>query len=251
MPTNERIQPTEAIRRWRWGFLRARCGLRPTRPSSERVVALDDGNKKTGVCGSQFDHMFVWNLPAPASCPGSSDWCLEHCYNADERDDVFPVLRWTENWWTVLHRGSEFTQAVREQLDSSGERSAVRLHSSGDFFSSEYVELWRSLASSLPATVFWAYTRSWVIPELRDSLCRLQSLANFQLFASIDPSMDKEPPRTWRRAYVLDGPDSLRSLKIPEGGARVCPEQIRKVDCCASCGFCSRTSRRSVIFYFH
>ncbi len=42
----------------------------------------------------------------------------------------------------------------------------VRVHGSGDFHSAGYVGLWAEAARLCRSTIFFAYTRSWRVPEI-------------------------------------------------------------------------------------
>lgn len=57
--------------------------LCPQKPQDNRLSGLETGNKKTGKSGRIYDKILVWNIPPRITCPGVSDWCSTHCYNAD------------------------------------------------------------------------------------------------------------------------------------------------------------------------
>ena len=119
---------------------------------------------------------------------------------------------------------------------------SFRIHVSGDFDSAAYIDKWTQIVERCPDTKFWAYTRSWRIPELLPSLNQLRDLPNMQLFASTDPTIPEPPPLNWRVAYL-------------ETDARytgmVCLEQNGKMPDCKACGYCYLKPRGNVSFKIH
>src|SRR5258707_1272832 len=127
---------------WRAGYLSALRWVEPRDKEAATLRGLSPGNTKTGTSGSLYKTVFVWNLPAVASCPGASQWCLSHCYNADERFEVFPVDQWSVDWAQVEKQPSALMERIIRQLSAAAEPVAVRIHSSGDFYSSRYISFW-------------------------------------------------------------------------------------------------------------
>ena len=245
----KRPHPTESELERRKRHLSELRDLIPVTPSSPSPKGLAPGNSKTGISGTFFATVFVWNLPAVASCLGASEWCLTHCYNADPRTDVFPIHEWTENWYWAKHHPERLSAQIKTQLAQAAHPTAVRVHSSGDFFSIDYVNFWRRLAEEHTSIAFWAYTRSWANPELLLALSELERMPNVHLFASWDQTMPP-PPQGWRRAYVVDTIEALSSVE-DSFGFLPCPEQVQALPNCASCGFCIRRDSRSVGFLLH
>jgi hypothetical protein len=243
---SKRDSPSQTTIDWRSRYLAAARDIEPALIASDELPpSLELGNRKTGKSSRHFEAVYVWNLPAVATCPGASRWCLQHCYNADDREAVFPVNLWVRNWAWCLHRPAQLAAAVSKQLNAHRGSTAIRVHSSGDFYSNDYVDLWIGIANSSPRASFWAYTRSWAVPDLRSKLEELRSLNNFELFASWDQTMG-EPPATWRRSLVYSGnPDALEESSL------VCPEQSSNRVTCATCLFCVKRRAGDVLFALH
>lgn len=207
---------------------------------------FEPGNKKTGSAGGNYENVMVWNTPALSTCPGASAWCKSVCYNGDDRPDVLLEDQWQSNLKGFESDSNQLSESLQAAIDDSEHPLAIRIHSSGDFFSKEYIEFWNSLISNNPSVTFWGYTRSWTIPELEESLNTLRSNENLQLFASWDATMP-EPPQGWRISYVND-PEY--PAEIPENVTR-CPEEFIDGMNCAKCGFCLRKIGRGVLFNVH
>lgn len=245
----KRPVPSAATIAWRTEYL-IQLGRRvPRRPTTTDPQGLSPGNSKTGRTGSVFKAVFVWNLPSVVTCPGASSWCLVHCYNADPRTDVFPVDLWAENWWWALNDSTRLRARILGQIAEAPKPCGVRIHSSGDFFSAEYVALWRSIVSEVRDTSFWTYTRSWREPALLPELSRLRGMPQIHIWASWDSCMPPAPP-DWRRSLVGMPSDPLFAQDQARA-ALACPEQYGLVQNCASCAFCASDGERDVIFTMH
>ena len=245
----KRSLPSSAILGWRQERLAELGDLSVPRRASSVAPLLEPGNRKTGTSGRLYRSMLVWNLPAAATCPGASPWCLRYCYNADPRKDVFPLDRWLENWAWVQRDPVSVEETIVQQIASSPGPVGVRVHSSGDFFSSSYIELWRRIARRSQEAQFWAYTRSWADLSLADRLERLRLLPNFELFASWDQGMGA-PPAGWRLSVVVDGRAELTGPLSSQPMLR-CPEENDGGPSCADCGYCLSNLPGGVIFAAH
>ena len=188
--------------------------------------------------------MFVWNLPPVATCPGASEWCTVHCYNADPRTDIFPLKKWLNNWALSHHTPKIVEKYIVHAIRSVDGKVALRIHSSGDFYSIPYIRLWQRIVKSLPETDFWTYTRSWVFNDLLAELETLRLLKNIQVFASWDTTMPPPPPE-WRKAIVVSTADEIQSSGI------ICPEQTNNVPDCAHCRYCIRGDKGDVFFIIY
>lgn len=140
----------------------------------------------------------------------------------------------------------------------------VRVHVAGDFYDAEYVEKWVTIAKATPRTTYFAYTRSWAVPEILPSLIRLSQSPNVCLWFSSDLELGS-PPLVGgvRVAYMAindvdagnappdcdlvfrDRPD--KPMKRANG-VMVCPAENgvpgRMKHTCTSCGICWDRQRR-------
>lgn len=223
--------------------------LVPCPPSQKIRDPLEKGNTKTGCSGSCFEIIFVWNLPPCVTCPGASLWCETHCYNLDLRSDIYNIDLWCENWWKAIYELEKLESDIINQLTEYNDKSiAVRFHSSGDFFSMDYINMWINICKRLKHIHFWGYTRSWAVPELSELIIELSSLENVNLYASVDTSMDQIP--NCKMSITVDT-DSELSLYLNNDNFIVCPEQLNLVLNCANCAQCIKKSNKSIVFIAH
>lgn len=138
------------------------------------------GNRKLGR------RILHWSLPAQLTCPGATPACLEHCYarqNNFARPQV--IARLETNLRRLLDDPLACLQRLSFELEYA-RAQVCRIHVAGDFFALWYIHLWQALVARHPDVLFYAYTRSWRIPELRPTLEALALLPNFQLWYSAD-----------------------------------------------------------------
>jgi hypothetical protein len=149
---------------------------------------IQPGNTKLGP------RVWTWSLPAVATCPGASEGCLAVCYARKGRY-VFKNVKeaYTANWKSAEEPA--FAPWMLATLRANCV-DVLRVHASGDLYSNDYIQNWITIANKSVRTEFYAYTRSWQVPELRAAIRRLGRLENFTLFLSTDRTMPK-PPR-WK-----------------------------------------------------
>ncbi|MGX1855367.1 GP88 family protein, partial [Streptomyces sp. NPDC055299] len=123
---------------------------------------LEQGNIKTGFSGKHIGRILVWNLPTLRTCPGASGWCASNCYNGDTSGEIeFNRPLWYANELHARDNPQALGRLILQQIadESKGVSPSVvatRVHSSGDFFSSAYISMWRDISSAVPQHLFWA-----------------------------------------------------------------------------------------------
>lgn len=195
--------------------------------------------------------------PLVGTCPGATKECQAICYAARPVSEDGAVYRmWREN--------SE-TEDVPTELPHDAK--LIRIHVSGDFSSVGYIHGWWNLAAQYPWVKFWAYTRSWRVPDLLPALEDLRALPNVQLFASMDVSTPDLPPEGWRRAWIDGDPRAGEPVLMEAHGLTVlsqhnfvtvdgkrsyiCPEETKRRTNCEECRYCIDGKRNDVTFLKH
>lgn len=248
---NKRKLPDKEKTSKRIKYMEAMQQLTPIKPSNfAEPNGLENGNDKTGNRGNIFDKIFVWNLPPVITCPGISDWCRKNCYNADDRYEKFPVFKWCENLWWVLNDKKKLYEKISLQLKEwEKKKTAVRIHSSGDFFSKDYIAFWKDIIHKNPDIYFWAYTRSWAVDELVDDIIELNTLNNMKLILSWDQTM-AHPIDGFTKSIVYSTNEEI-NLALETKNGIVCPEQYGLVSSCADCGICILGNLSNIYFVLH
>lgn len=196
------------------------------------ISRFGKGNFKLGP------NVFTFSRMPGSTCPGKTDWCEAVCYA--ERvvgEDTNPVAG--------VWRLNSYYDDVPPELPKGCQ--LLRLHVGGDFSSRVYIQEWIRVLSrpEYRDVKVWAYTRSWRLPRLLESLEALRALPNVQLFASMDPSTTDMPPDGWRVAWIEGDPRAASAKSLP------CPEQRGVSPNCETCRYCFLDGRKDVTFSEH
>lgn len=201
----------------------------------------------------------IWGFALPSGtpdvCPGRSPTCSTHCYAvAVERYRPAVAARYRRN----LHasRRRDFVRRIVALLIAHRVR-IVRIHTGGDFYSPRYARKWLAIMRRSSRVVFYFYTRSWRIPEIRAIIDRMSTLPNCVAWFScdVDTGLPVDVPAGVRLAWLSITPGdppagvdlvfrvrTLRQSPAPPGGSPVCPAEDgvprpRRVTCDV-CGRC-------------
>lgn len=191
-------------------------------------------------------HVRQFNLPAVSTCPGSTEQCRRYCY-ATKKFFLRPLVKEVYAWAYTISQSPLFVSMMTEELHALPAGSLVRLHSSGDFYDSDYVAKWVWLCRAHPQLTFWAYTRSWVLPEMESTLRALSELPNVELFGSADTETG-HAPQWLRSAFVVP------SFELLPSTVAVCPYQKNRRNTCDRCTYCFKPAgqrKRHVAFLPH
>jgi hypothetical protein len=142
-------------------------------------------------------------------------------------------LRWNEcygNGMMFAHRfehGPEFEAQLLREVEAAAALYpfgfAVRLHILGDFYSVEYVTLWRNMLDRFPNLHVYGYSAQWQNP----------------IAAAIQATRIKHRDRFWlrfSRNFEYDG-ENIYAAQEGTRGVQ-CPEQTGKARSCLDCGLC-------------
>lgn len=179
------------------------------------LTYISEGNEKTGNC-------YSFDLPARLTCPGMTATCGDKCYAAKLMQIYKGVdAKYTRN--LLFANSPEFTDYMVRNIPRGCE---FRIHVSGDFKDSAYVEQWAAIIARRPDVTFYTYTRSWRIAAVWSAIRKLAELANVNVNLSCDIETgmpNVEGAETFRWAYLVNG----SSYKNEESDA---PSWLRRQD---------------------
>lgn len=174
--------------------------------------------------------IFTLTLEERATCPS-------YCYHWD---DCYG------NNMAFAHRfnaGEALEAAIQREIAehcSIYKGVIVRLHVLGDFYSVDYVNVWRSMLARHDNLAVWGFTgyrKSDPIGSAIDSV-RQQFGTRFSVRFSNAPD-------------VTFSANSTEVSEPVSGKSAVCPEQTGKSESCATCTFCWSAQTRQVLFLTH
>jgi len=188
----------------------------------------------------------AFSIPAIKTCPGATQYCQSVCY-ANKGCFRFPnvISSYDNNYKISLT--NDFVDMINKEIKLYRKLTAIRIHPSGDFYNIDYIEKWIEIVKANPKVKFWAYTRSWRMPNLLPHLKTLSEFDNIELFASTDSTTSESPPSWLRIADVQVTWDNADSSYVK------CPAQKNKNITCDKCTYCFKQSKgkQNVIFKEH
>lgn len=141
-------------------------------------------NRKTGRIHS-FD------IPPVSTCPGATNTCKEKCYAINITNAYKGAgLKYVRNF--DFSKKDYFSSYMVDNIPPG----IFRIHCSRDFYSKEYVRNWILIAKLRPDVIFYAYTRSWKVRSIANTLLEFASLPNVILNLSVDKDTGK-PTKRW------------------------------------------------------
>lgn len=157
-----------------------------------------------------------------------------------------------ENWRTCYGNNSPFARRLIhggefefllfcEMERFAGTGLVVRLHQLGDFYSAEYVNLWRQIIKRFGIRAF-GYTAHHATSPI-GSIIASVAAESWDKFAI--RFLGRYQPNTVRRAITVK-----TISEADKAGAIVCPAQLGKTPNCGRCGLCW-TADRTIAFLEH
>lgn len=145
---------------------------------------LGQGNTKLGEC------IFHFSIPAWETCPGRSAAC-EVCYAMQGRYRTYTVQDALQRAYDASQHDDFAHRMIREVHRRWCQ--VVRIHVAGDFYSVDYACKWLEIVRRCPDTIFYAYTRSWRVEDIRPVLEEMARLENFRMWFSADSDTGQPP----------------------------------------------------------
>lgn len=200
-------------------------------PSPFKVYKpLDSGNVKLDK------GIFSFSLLPYVTCP----FKCEKCYDLKSLRHKSVRDKRLYNTYMAINYPDKLKRLIIKQIMNSRTIKYVRIHVGGDFFSQEYVNLWKDIkgiVSTLkPGIKFYTYTKTVFLQQLKD--------ADINVVDSILPS----------GSFNYGPLESLEKLKSLDNSYSICPAyktnpNYSSVKCGKTCTHCMDKSK--VLFVIH
>lgn len=191
------------------------------RNKEKTMKVLQAGNKKLSR------DILIFNLPPGKSCLNCKE-CYKTCY-ARKAYRQYPNVKisWNYNLELAKNDPDKLFNSIVNQLKST-KKNIIRIHSSGDFFSQGYIDLWEKIIKNFPNKKFYVYTK---VNKLLD-FSNIRKLNNFNLIKSfID-------------GHLNYGSIDYCNKLVKNHGAFLCPATKGKgIRCGQDCNYCINNSR--------
>ena len=160
--------------------------------------------KKTAILNGVRLYEFI--LTAVSSCPWA-DTCKEICY-ADKGTFKYPNVQAKYNFnYELTLNAPAFIEQIQKELTKK-RVEYVRIHSSGDFYSMNYLKSWLEIARNNPKIIFYGYTKS--VPLLQ----AVKLPVNFIFCFSTGGKMDHKIKPTDKRAVIFYNKEDLQKARF-------------------------------------
>jgi hypothetical protein len=102
-----------------------------------------------------------FGIPALKTCP-MAEQCKDFCY-ANKGAYAWPVVKAAYERRLKATRSKDFVYNSVLELSKKKKLEAVRIHDSGDFYNTKYLDKWIQIANNLPDKIFYFYTKQVVM----------------------------------------------------------------------------------------
>ncbi len=161
---------------------------------------LVDGNSKVGKAAKTWSIMHghetyipddfhfeeIKNVFAMTGCDSVKGSCPMHCkgcYCDSNNFKRYPTAYASNIFKLILARlYPDFVRRAIIAQIKADKISQCRIHAAGDFFSAEYVTMWREIISACQGCKFWTYTKN------SDAVSAFEDLENVSIVPSITPA---------------------------------------------------------------
>ena len=177
-------------------------------------ISISMGNIKLG-------HIPQFNLPPVKACPnckyctGVYDGHKYTCY-AQKAYRQYDIVRraWNRNLQACKRNLAVVEQDLCQYLDKYMPKW-FRIHSAGDFYNQEYLDMWLRIAKRYPKTRFLAFTKSFHLDFRRRP-------RNLKIVYSVMPTTPISSVPRGSRAYAGSTPNTTQRVFECPGSCEVC-----------------------------
>lgn len=171
--------------------------------------------------------ILIFDLLAIVTCMNCSS-CKSTCYALkSQRQYIDTLLKRSVNTYLAKYDIPTLKDIIITQLKRTTKK-IIRIHSSGDFLSQTYLDMWTEIASMFPKKRFYSYTK---VDHILD-FSAFESLSNVNVVRSLLPDGTKN--------YGLE---EYVKIKARELNAPICPyrkgmDEDTMPHCGKSCNVC-------------
>lgn len=192
-------------------------------------IYIGQGNKKIG-------EIPVFDLPPGISCIEKSCYKIcyaRHCYRYKPVKNL-----WEKNF--EASKDKNFVSVIIEKIKSEFYNTKFfRIHSSGDFYTVEYLKKWIEICKVFPNTKFLAFTKAYY--NIIDCITEIPK--NLKIIFSLSPFISAaEKEKIKRQANICDF--RIATIDDAEETGYNCPGS------CQDCKACW-TGKKNIQFHLH
>ena len=205
-----------------------------------RTKFLKNNNTKLGK------GIYAFDLPAVISCPNHTE-CAKDCY-ADKGTFLWKDAKRSNTYNFIIALND--LQFLKDCLINELERrniNIIRIHSSGDFFSDDYFNMWVSIARKFPNLKIFTYTKT-------DKINVNELPSNFNIIDSFITYYDKDNNKIKILNFgsydaIKPIAKKIRGLVCPITKGQATENERLKALTCSECKYC--ITKKKPLFVQH
>ena len=159
---------------------------------------------------------YLFSLPPVTSCLNSES-CKKTCY-AVKSYRQYPSVKslWDKNFnGDLVSLERDLTIQLKKISKQKEYKRVVRIHQSGDFYNTDYINLWVKLANKFTNVVFYGYTK--VLNHSKDfntSINNLMALSNVNIIDSFIPNTNRKNYGTYEYVKRISSKYNLKLCPV-------------------------------------
>lgn len=163
--------------------------------------------------------ILVWNITPVETCLNCND-CKKDCY-ALRPYNRYPNVKkaWDRNYKNSMYERKTLKQSIIDQINRSRTVTSIRIHGSGDFYSSDYALMWYDIARICNNVKFYGYSKVFEHNKIGKVLDVMNTLSNVNIINSVtdDGGINfgdvKRVDKLYRKGYIIC-PATMNNNKI-------------------------------------
>ena len=210
----------------------------------QRIAQLSTYNAKL-LPNSKGEGFLLWSVLGHITCNGKTKICAGFCYNNSKSFNKNLALKID---CLILSLLDVFVPVMEKMIQfTPHQKTYVRIHEDGDFYSNEYFEKWMQIAKNNPKFEFEAYTKEPTLLEKINEINASQKnmLLRFSIMEDTNADVVKYVKENNIHSYIALGENTAdkKASKVFE----YIPVANR---CLMSCQLCKKCYKKSSVMVF-
>jgi len=128
--------------------------------------------------------IYAFDLPAYKTMTGKitcpfAKVCIKYCY-AQKGAYTWSPAQNKHNQNYLNTKKDNFIDVIQDEINRKRRITHIRVHSSGDYYSPEYLNKWMTIARSNPDTIYYSYTKSVkIVKDLKDKPSNFEPIFSY------------------------------------------------------------------------
>lgn len=206
-------------------------------------------NKKLKKNEDDTERFIIWSIPAISTCPYATESCKKFCY-AMKAQRMYKATKKARELNLIETKKPNFVNRMIDAIETISNKPSYknkkiyfRIHESGDFYNTQYLQSWYKIAEALPHIKFLAYTKSFNMVDELHTIGGHETPSNLILRASIVPDTSEH------QRYIATQRLNLPLYEV--GHAQGSSDSLNCINDCSKCKACYDVSNHKIYNKIH